>query len=138
MIPLAALGCEGASGTVPAEGVVRLNGQPLSGASVHFIPEESGRDATATTDQAGHFVMSTFEPRDGAMAGSYKIVITPSAPAQAAAKPMTPDEAMAEAARVPAKPLYPGFPEQYTRADQTPLKQTVPAPGEIKIDLKTQ
>jgi hypothetical protein len=139
---LCTLGCGGRPATVPVQGVVRLDGQPLKRAAVQFVPEDSGRDATATTDQDGRFVLSTFEPRDGAMPGNYKVVVTPVAPAQDPPKAMTADEAMAaaaaEAERGPAKPAHPGFPEQYTRADQTPLKQTVPATGDVVIDLKSE
>lgn len=134
------LGCSGGgSGTVAVQGLVRLDGQPLKSASVQFVPEDpAGRDAMATTDQEGRFVLSTFDARDGALPGSYKIVVTPIAPAQEASKPMTPDEAMAEASRTPPKPVLPGFPEKYTRVDQTPLRQTVPATGDIVIELQSK
>jgi hypothetical protein len=141
MVLLCTVGC-GGSGTVPVQGIVRLDGQPLRSASVQFVPEDSGRDATATTDQDGRFVLSTFEPGDGALPGNYKVVVTPVAPAQEAPPAMTADEAMAaaaaEAARAPSKPSHPGFPEKYTRVDQTPLQHRVPAPGDIEIDLKSK
>jgi hypothetical protein len=134
-------GCNEGPATVPVQGVIRLDGQPLKSASVQFVPEDSGRDATATTDQNGRFVLSTFEPRDGALPGAYKVVVTPSAPVQQTPTAMTADEAMAaaaaEARRATSKPAHPGFPEKYTRADQTPLRQSVPAPGEVEIDLKS-
>ena len=135
------LGCGGGAGTVPVQGVVRLDGQPLKRASVQFVPEDSGRDATATTDEQGRFVLSTFNPRDGALPGKYKVVVTPSAPVQDAPAAKSADEAMAaavaEAAKTGSKPGYPGFPEKYTRADQTPLRQSVPPPGDVELDLKS-
>ena len=138
---LCTLGCNGGAGTVPVQGIVRLNGQPLTSASVQFVPEDSGRDATATTDQHGRFALSTFEPRDGALPGAYKVVVTPSAPVQDPRPGMSADDAMAaaaaEAARAPSKRAHAGFPEKYTRADQTPLRERVPAPGDIEIDLKS-
>jgi hypothetical protein len=127
---------------VAVQGIVRLDGQPLKSAAVQFVPEDSGRDATAMTDENGRFVLSTFEPRDGAVPGEYKVVVTPVAPAQAAGPAMSVDEAMAaaaaEAARGSAKPVHPGFPEKYTRVDQTPLRQSVPAPGDVEIDLTSK
>jgi hypothetical protein len=136
---LCTLGCGAKSGTVSVQGVVRLDGQPLKRASVQFVPEDAGRDATAMTDSEGRFTLSTFEPRDGALPGKYKVVIVPLPAAQDPAKTMTPDEAMAaETARGQAKPAYPGFPEKYTRPDQTPLRQTVPATGEVEIELQSK
>src|SRR5437879_5545336 len=69
-------GC-GAQRTTPVEGVVLLDGKPLAGASIQFVPQEKGRDATGETDKNGHFVMSTFQPRDGVLPGNYKVVISP-------------------------------------------------------------
>lgn len=80
IVLFALAGCKDGSGTVPVAGVVRLDGQPLKEASIQFVPQGSGRDATATTDANGRFVMSTIEPRDGAMPGKYKVVITPATP----------------------------------------------------------
>jgi hypothetical protein len=142
LVLLIAMGCTGNSSTVPVQGVVRLDGQPLSGASVQFVPESTGRDATATTDEQGRFVLSTIDPRDGALPGAYKVVITPGSPrAEAPAKAMTPDEAMAAsgaAAELPqSKPTGPTVPERYTRPDQTPLKQNVPGDGDVVIEIKS-
>ena len=43
-------GC-GPAATSPVNGVVLLDGQPLINASVQFVPNGSGRDATATTNE---------------------------------------------------------------------------------------
>ncbi len=142
VVLLATVGCSGGSETVPVQGVVRLDGQPLPDASVQFVPDGSGRDATATTDQQGRFVLSTVQPRDGAVPGTYKVVVTPSSPILETPKGMSAEEAMnaaaAAAAKNPAnKPTGPGVPAQYSRADQTPLKQTVPGAGDVEIDLKS-
>lgn len=70
------VGCN-TSGLSPVEGVLKLDGVPLANASIQFIPQGTGRDATAGTNANGEFVMSTNQPRDGVMAGTYKVVITP-------------------------------------------------------------
>jgi hypothetical protein len=142
LLVLIVTGCSRLSNTVPVQGVVRLDGQPLKSASVQFVPEATGRDATATTDEQGRFVLSTFEPRDGALPGAYKVIITLSAPMlDAPAKAMSAEEAMAAAGaaaeRPQPKPTGPTFPEKYTRPDQTPLTQNVPADGDVVIDLKS-
>jgi hypothetical protein len=129
-------GCGKAQRTSPVEGVVLLDGKPLVGAAIHFVPQGTGRDATGETDKDGHFVMSTFEPKDGVMAGSYKVVVSP--PPSAAAAPVnyaTAEEAMAATAKQPTKAPANSFPDKYTRPDLTPLTQDVPATGKLKFEL---
>jgi len=63
--------------TVPATGTVTLQGQPVEGANVAFVAESAeGRGAVATTDESGHFELTTFEPGDGAIPGKYKVKIS--------------------------------------------------------------
>src|SRR5262245_56563198 len=76
LFALTLLGCGGASMS-PVAGVVLLDGKPLAGASIQFVPQGKGRDATGQTDQNGQFTMSTVQPRDGMLAGEYKVVISP-------------------------------------------------------------
>src|SRR5690349_2430461 len=52
-------GCGGAR-TSPVEGRVLVDGKPVAGASIQFVPQGKGRDATGETDKDGQFVMSTF------------------------------------------------------------------------------
>jgi hypothetical protein len=131
------LGCN-SSGISPVAGQVLLDGAPLPNASIQFVPQGTGRDATGATDAEGNFTMSTNEPRDGVMAGTYKVVITAraTAPAQQFASA---DEAMRAAAV--AKPMPPNsiFPLKYTRADQTPLTIEVPVKDKrVILELKRE
>ena len=136
LLVLLLAGC-GKSSTSPVEGVVSLDGKPLAGASIQFVPQGTGRDATGETDQNGQFVMSTFSPRDGVMAGEYKVVISPPIGTADTAQYGSSDDAMAAASK--SKPAAkPAFPEKYTRADQTPLKQTVPVQGSVKFELTSK
>ena len=74
------LGCspEGATleGTVPVSGTVTQNGQPLEGAAVTFVPTDGGRSASGMTDASGKFSLTTLDPGDGALPGSYQVTIT--------------------------------------------------------------
>ena len=139
---LVAAGCRNDTGTVPVAGVLKLDGQPLKEASIQFVPQGSGRDATATTDANGKFTMSTYEPRDGALPGSYKVVITPFVAAETSPEGASSEDAMAAASAAAAKQnrKSPGtqVPQSYTRLDQTPLVQAVPPKGEIVIDIKSK
>jgi hypothetical protein len=75
-------GCGGGSDpdrldTVSAGGTVTYNGVPVEGASVTFMPQsEDGHGAVGTTDEEGHFELTTYEPGDGAVVGDYKVKIT--------------------------------------------------------------
>jgi hypothetical protein len=130
------VGC-GRSQTSPVEGQVTLDGKPLSGASIQFIAQGKGHDATAETDKTGHFVLYTFQPKDGALPGSYKVVISPPPGSADTTKYASADEAMAAAMKQPAKKeAGPAFPQKYSRPDQTPLTQEVPVKGKLLYELK--
>lgn len=134
---LGAAGCRG-SRTSPVNGVVLLDGKPLADASVQFISESDGRTATGQTDQEGKFSMSTYEPRDGVLPGSYKVVVSPPMGTPDPAKYSTAEDAMTGASKAAKKSTAPEFPQKYTRADQTPLKQEVPVTGSVTLELSSK
>jgi hypothetical protein len=131
------VGC-GSPKTTPVEGVVLLDGKPLAGASIQFVPQGAGRDATGETDKSGQFVMSTFQPRDGVVPSSYKVVISPPTGIADPAQYKSAEEAMAAAGKAAAKKdsAASAFPQKYARADQTPLVQEVPVKGKVKFELQ--
>jgi hypothetical protein len=73
------VGCGGRAGQEPtasAGGVVTYNGQPVPGATVIFGPTSGqSQGATAVTDAAGRFKLSTYGEHDGAIAGTYSVTI---------------------------------------------------------------
>lgn len=72
----AALGCSKTSKKYPVKGVVKLDGAPVAGATVTFLPDgEKGQPASGMTDSQGNFTLSTNNV-DGAMAGNYKVTIS--------------------------------------------------------------
>ncbi len=72
-------GCGGSDGDQPdlglVKGVVTFEGQPLSGASVTFMPV-SGRPAMAKTDDAGYYELIYIRNTPGCKTGLNKVVIT--------------------------------------------------------------
>jgi len=137
LIVLTLVGC-GQSRTSPVEGVVLLDGKPVAGATIQFVPQGKGHDATAETDKDGQFTMSTFQPRDGVVQGSYKVVISPPLGTADASTYTSAEDAMSAAAKSrPKKDAGNRFPEQYTRPDQTPLSLEVPVKGPVKLELKS-
>jgi hypothetical protein len=117
---------------------VLLDGAPLPNASIQFVPQGTGRDATGATDAEGNFAMSTNEPRDGVMSGTYKVVVT----ARATAPPQqfaSADEAMRAAAVAKPMPTSSIVPLKYTRVDLTPLTIEVPVKEKrVVFELKNE
>ncbi len=144
LLGLALSGCGSGSGTVPVKGKIMLDGAPLAGASISFVPQGEGRQATGTTDEQGVFTISTIEPRDGAMPGKYKVILSQNLPVEPTPEGMSADEAMQAAAKAAAtkpkktKSGIPLLPDDYTRIDKTPLQQEVPAKGEIVYDIHSK
>ncbi|ADB18536.1 hypothetical protein Psta_3881 [Pirellula staleyi DSM 6068] len=66
-------GC-GSSGMVQVAGVVTLDGQPVEGAAVMFMPAE-GRPAEGYTDATGNFLLQTQTPGDGVAPGVYRVTV---------------------------------------------------------------
>jgi len=80
-IAVAMSGCGGGGErlpTVPASGIVTLQGAPVEGAHVALAPQDAtgGRSAFAQTDAQGHFQLMTLKPQDGALPGSYRVKIS--------------------------------------------------------------
>lgn len=142
LIALGIAGCDAGDGPVPVTGRIMFDGQPLSGASISFVPDGSGRQATGFTDAEGVFSLSTVDPKDGAMPGKYKVIIQPSTPPAEVVVAASADEAMvagakAAAAKPKGKAAGSEFPSVYARLDQTILSQEIPAKGEVVFDLKS-
>jgi hypothetical protein len=134
---LLAAGC--GTSLVPVKGIVTFDNKPLAHASVMFISQEpGGRDASGSTDAHGVFELSTYQHKDGAMPGLYKVTIHYSEPRIAPPGHMTPADVQKAAAKAgtPSKPSI-VIPPTYSQPDKTKLSQRVPADGEVRFDLKS-
>jgi hypothetical protein len=118
---------------VPVAGTVTLNGAPLAGATVSFIPldETHGSGAEGRTDKEGKYRLKYRTGREGAPAGEYKVAII---------KYVLPDGSDAPPDVPPAdSPGRPLLPPAYSDPEQTTLKKTVaPGGGPIDFDLQVQ
>ena len=61
-------------GTV--EGTVKMDGQPLAGRQVQFLPEGGGRPGTGVTDEQGHYELVYTAGVEGTNVGSNRVEIT--------------------------------------------------------------
>ncbi len=67
------------SGEMPlgrVSGTVTLDGQPVSGGIIHFMPQ-SGPAATGVIDASGRYNLTTYSEGDGAVIGSHTIYFAP-------------------------------------------------------------
>ena len=63
--------------TVPASGVVTLDGKPVDGAQVVLVPAgEGATGAYGTTDASGRFSLRAYDEKDGAIPGEYKVQVS--------------------------------------------------------------
>ena len=134
---LLASGCGGK--LVKVEGVVLLDGKPLPRAGVLFIHEgPEGRDANGFTDDNGVFRLSTYRSGDGALPGTYKVVIQYSEETAVPAQLNTPEAIQKEMGKS-IKPKKPSLtiPPAYSQPDRTILRQQVPPDGEVKFELRS-
>ena len=74
-------GCQGteSSPALPYEGEVKINGKPISGATVIFHSKKTGDQEVSpsgTTDENGKFRLTSNKEFDGAPAGDYAVTIT--------------------------------------------------------------
>jgi hypothetical protein len=64
----------------PAKGVITLDGKPLGGALIGFVPENSEVPSSvrpqSTSKEDGSFVVGTYSSADGAPEGSYRVIVT--------------------------------------------------------------
>ena len=75
-------GCQPARpATAPVRGALTLDGQPLAGATITFVPVDGGRPARGETDVRGDFHLATFDSRmaDGALLGEHRVTVTKNA-----------------------------------------------------------
>ncbi len=145
---LAGFGCQDPHRPVPVAGTVTLDGVPVEGAMVSFIREGSdgkeGRMAYGNTDATGQFRLTTLQPNDGALPGSYRVIVTKSEPVPppvpVPAFPNTPegraqrenflDRAFGNRPRT--RNL---LPERYARLETTPFQVTVPTHSRVSLEL---
>lgn len=62
--------------TFPVTGKVTLDGKGLEGATVTFVGEKPENSAATTTKADGSYELATFKAGDGALPGTYKIMVT--------------------------------------------------------------
>src|SRR5262245_30250085 len=65
--------------TVPARGVVTLDGKPVDAAQVVLVPDPPSPGSVGgfgASDSGGHFSLRAFEQKDGVIPGAYKVQVS--------------------------------------------------------------
>jgi len=142
---LVASGC--GNRLVKIKGVVTLDGKPVAGAQVQFIPtNDAGREAMGQTNDSGSYTLTTFASGDGVQRGDYKVLVSKLSeralrapdPNDKAAMEKFMFEGMKKSREGKRDDTRPGetLPGVYADSERTPLIMTVPAPdGKYDLDL---
>ena len=70
-----AVGCGSSESNIGrVEGIVRLDGKPLTTGKIRFLPT-AGRGAIAEIQPDGTFTLGTFSKADGALIGMHKVAV---------------------------------------------------------------
>jgi hypothetical protein len=120
--------------TVPALGVVTLDGKPVEGAQVVIVPANSeATGAYGTTDASGKFSLRAFEEKDGAIPGDYKVQVTKTVEVKLSGPKGSLDGGD------PVRFDY-GVPARYTGVKTSGLSVTIPDSGiqDIKLALTSK
>jgi hypothetical protein len=121
--------------TVPAEGVVTLDGKPVPNAAVSFIANSGDYHATAVTDASGKFSLKAFDEKTGAVPGSYKVEVN-----QTLVSGASEGTENSEGGEAPPVTVSFGLPEKYATITTSGLTYTIPEGGarDIRLELKSK
>ena len=120
LLLVAALGCSSSSGLTDVTGKVTYQGQPVEGATVVFISNETTRPATAITGADGTYSLMTLDAH-GATPGKYSVVVSKADAPTETGEPPSMEEAAKNAGRPP-PPVKQLLPAKYGDAARTPLQ----------------
>lgn len=116
--------------TVPASGVVTLDGKPVDGAQVVLVTPagEGVTGATAVTDSSGHFELRAFPEKPGAIPGNYQVQVSKTIQVKVEGAKGTVDGGD------PVRFEY-GVPAKYTGYKTSGLTVTIPDTGNRDINF---
>jgi hypothetical protein len=114
------------------EGSIKVDGKPLVGVVVDFVPQatEALPNSTGVTDEGGQFKLCC-QNRSGAVIGKHKVVIHPGRPRS----PFDPEPVKGPSATPVPPKSNPPVPSAYTVASSTPLETEVTADKHTGYDL---
>lgn len=138
LLVLVLYGCGGgvaedAPDLVSGSGTVTLDGEPLSGASVQFLPannSSAGQAYIGATDAEGKFTLKDRSGREGCEPGSYKVVVSKFVLPDGSPIPEGPEGAALAAT------AEEQVPPRFSNPDQSELTQEIPPGGKTDIQIQ--
>lgn len=119
--------------TVPVSGTLTYQGKPVANAIVSFHPQGTERAAFGETDSAGTYQLTTLEPEDGAMPGSYFVTVSKVIDDNA---PPPGTEEVVDLTAPTRTPAYRSLlPETFSRRETSRLTATVQPTGDNLFDF---
>lgn len=128
--------------TAPVSGTVTLDGKPVDGATVVFVPTGTpAYGAYAITDSSGRFTLKSSETVTGAVPGGYLVQVTKLVPDTSGSVAVTPEEAEHEGQAGGGSQVSVGrtknvLPEKYANPKTSGIEVTVPAEGIENLEIK--
>jgi len=128
-------GCGGPAGppVYKTTGTVTYKGQPVEGAVVAFHSSEAGRLATGKTDAQGRFELTTYQPGDGAPAGSHQVTVTKIVTTGGGGGEMSMEQALEQTSTAASKNE---LPEKYASPGMSQLQFDVASGGENDFTIE--
>jgi hypothetical protein len=128
------------------QGKVLLDGSPLEGATVTFMPEGgSGLSASGFTGEDGVFTLTTRTTGDGAVAGDYHVIITkqakssmPEGAGDASNMKGNWEQYMKTRPKDGPPKTPSAIPPQYSDSKNPVLKCKVPPDGPVEFNLRSK
>lgn len=128
--------------TVPAKGVVLLDGEPVEGAAVVFAPVSPGKHpAQALTGSGGRFELRAFPSKEGAVPGSYQVAVSRTVESKGSNQAANLGPDAGHAATTGGDSLWKNdLPAKYATPPSSALTAVVPPEGtsDLKIELKSK
>lgn len=147
MLGLAVGGCTSRGGgdippTAPVSGVVLLDGRPVDGAMVVFVPLDHRYGAYAVTDSSGRFTLQSSPDVSGAVPGRFQVQVTKVVAERGAAQFLVQEDVEhALKAGGSVGPAQQGetknvLPEKYANPKTSGIEVTVPREGISNLEIK--
>jgi hypothetical protein len=135
LLSLTATACNSQAQFAEVSGVVNLNGKPMPGALVEFLPDPEkgtrGPVSSATTDAEGRFDLVSSDQRDGAVVGFHRVLVHDSRSIPKARSDFSMEK--------PPENVPSRIPSSYGKAASTPLRQEVKAgPQTITLEVMSK
>ncbi|MCS6865324.1 MAG: hypothetical protein RMJ56_00715 [Gemmataceae bacterium] len=130
----ALVGCTTSPQLAEVEGTVTLDGKPIEGVRVEFMPDpeagHSGPNSTGVTDAQGRFQLRCENQQNGAVIGKHRVTLTD----------LKQWEGLTTSREDANKPLKPSrIPAKYTDVVQTPFRgiEVKTSGNTISLEVKT-